>query len=214
MTKKQWLLLIIILIIAIFLRFFQLGKTPQGFYLDEAALGYNAYSLMETGKDEFGKSWPILFRSFGDFKAPVYTYLLIPIYKIFGMNVWTTRSLSATMGVIGIWFCFWLIKNLSKKTNLALISILLLSISPWHLIFSRTSYETNVAFTFFIIALWSFYKFKQNRKYLILAAIMAALSFLTYHSERVIVPLVFLVLFIKENKNIFDKKNIKTIIIA
>jgi len=213
-TKKQWLWLILVLLIAIFLRFIQLGKTPQGFYLDEAALGYNAYSLIETGKDEFGKNWPILFRSFGDFKAPVYTYLLIPIYKIFGMNVWTTRALSATMGVIGIWFCFWLIKNLSKKINLALISILLLSISPWHLIFSRTSYETNVAFTFFVIALWSFYKYKQNKKYLILAAIMAALSFLTYHSERVIVPLVFLVLFIKESKIIFDKKNVKTVIIS
>jgi len=213
-TKKQWLWLILVLLIAIFLRFIQLGKTPQGFYLDEAALGYNAYSLIETGKDEFGKNWPILFRSFGDFKAPVYTYLLIPIYKIFGMNVWTTRALSAIMGVIGIWFCFWLIKNLSKKINLALISILLLSISPWHLIFSRTSYETNVAFTFFVIALWSFYKYKQNKKYLILAAIMAALSFLTYHSERVVVPLVFLVLFIKESKNIFDKKNIKTIAIS
>lgn len=214
MTKKQWLLLIIILLIAIFLRFFQLGKTPQGFYLDEAALGYNAYSLMETGKDEFGKNWPILFRSFGDFKAPVYTYLLIPIYKIFGMSVWTTRALSAVMGIIGIWFSFWLIKNLSKKINLALISTLLLAISPWHLIFSRTSYETNVAFSFFIIALWSFYKFKQNKRYLILAATMAALSFLTYHSERVIVPLVFLVLFIKESKIIFDKKNVKTVIIS
>jgi len=213
-NKRQWLFLSIILLIALLLRFIQLGKTPQGFYLDEAALGYNAYSLMKTGKDEFGKSWPILFRSFGDFKAPVYTYLLIPVYKIFGMNVWSTRLLSAIFGMIGIWFSFWLVKNLSKNTNLALISILLLAISPWHLIFSRTSYETNVAFTFFLISLWSFYKYKQNKKYLILAAIMAAISFLTYHSERVIVPLVFFVLFVKESKNIFDKKNTKTIIIS
>lgn len=214
MNKKNWIILILILILGIGLRFCQLGQTPKGFYLDEAALGYNAYSIMETGRDEFGKSWPLLFRSFGDFKAPIYTYLLIPIYKIFGMNVWSTRLLSVGMGVIGIWFCFWLVKNLSKKTNLALITALLIAISPWHIIFSRTSYETNVAFTFLMIALWSFYKFKENRKWLILTAIMAALSFLTYHSERVIVPLVFLVLFIKENKVIFDKKNIKTLIVA
>jgi 4-amino-4-deoxy-L-arabinose transferase-like glycosyltransferase len=214
MNKKHWTILFLILILAVFLRFWQLGKTPKGFYLDEAALGYNAYSIMQTGKDEFGKSWPILFRSFGDFKAPVYTYLLIPIYKIFGMSVWSTRVLSAASGVAGIWFVFWLVKNLSQKTNLALITVLLLAISPWAIIFSRTSYETNVAFTFFVIALWSFYKFKKNKKYLILAAIMAALAFLTYHSERVIVPLVFLVLFIRERKNIFDKKNIKTLVIA
>ncbi len=84
MKRKHWLILLLILILGIVLRFWQLGKTPTGFYLDEAALGYNAYSIMETGKDEYGKDWPILFRSFGDFKAPIYTYLLIPIYKIWG----------------------------------------------------------------------------------------------------------------------------------
>jgi 4-amino-4-deoxy-L-arabinose transferase-like glycosyltransferase len=213
-NKKQWILLLVILVIATILRFIQLGETPQGFYRDESALGYNAYSLMETGKDEFGKKWPILFRSFNDFKTPIYTYLLIPMYKVFGMTAWSTRVLSAAMGVIGIWFCFLLIKNISKSINLALISALFLAISPWHLIFSRTSYETNVAFTFFVISLWSFYKFKQNNKFLIIAAIMAALSFLTYHSERVIVPLVFLVLFLNENKSIFSRKNLKITIIA
>lgn len=214
MNQKHWISLILILALAIFLRFWQLGVTPKGFYLDEAALGYNAYSVMETGKDEYGKSFPVLFRSFGDFKAPIYSYLLIPIYKVFGMSVFSTRLLSALIGVIGIWFCFWMVKNLSNKTNLSLIVALLFALSPWHLIFSRTSYETNVAFTFFIISLWSFYKYKQNKKYLILAGLMASLSFLTYHSERVIVPLVFFLLFIKENKNIFDKKYFKTLIFS
>lgn len=214
MNKKQWLWLILIMIAAILVRFYKLGETPKGFYLDEAALGYNAYSIIETNKDEFGKTWPILFRSFVDFKAPIYTYLLIPIYKVWGMNVWSTRLLSAISGVVGIWFSFWLIKNLSKKINLALIFISLLAISPWHLIFSRTSYETNLSLTFLIIATWSFYKYKDNKKWLILTAVMAGLSFLTYHSERVIIPLMFLGLFIKEGKNLFVNKNIKILIIA
>jgi len=212
MNKKQWFILILILILGIIFRFWELGKTPKGFYLDEAALGYNAYSIMETGKDEFGKPWPLLFRSFGDFKAPIYVYLLIPIYKIFGMTIWSTRLLSAIAGVIFLWFAFWLVKNVSQKINLALITTLLLAISPWEIIFSRTSYETNLALMFLTISLWAFYKFKQNKKYLILAAVMAVLAFLSYHSERVIVPLIFLVLFIKERKNILDKKNIKILI--
>ncbi|MDD4135667.1 MAG: glycosyltransferase family 39 protein [Candidatus Shapirobacteria bacterium] len=214
MKTKNWLALFLILILAIFLRFWQLGETPKGFYCDEASLGYSAYSIMETGKDEFGGSLPILFRSFGDFKTPIYIYLLIPIYKILGVNVWSTRLLSALAGIIGIWFSFWLVKNLSNKINLGLITALLLAISPWSIIFSRTSYETNLAFTFLIIALWSFYKFKENKKFLILTAIMAALAFLTYHSERVIIPLLFFLLFIKEKKIIFDKKNFKVLMIA
>jgi len=213
-TKKQWLLLILIILLATFLRFWQLGQTPKGFYCDEASLGYSAFSIMKTGKDEFGKDFPLLFRSFSTFQAPIYIYLLIPIYKIFGISVWSTRALSAMIGVVGIWFSFWLIKNLSKKTNLALISTLLLAISPWHLIFSRTSYETNVAFTFLIISLWGFYKFKQNKKYLILTAVMAALAFLSYNSERIVVPLVFLGLFLRNSKDIFNKNNLKTLIIS
>jgi len=214
MTKRQWILLIIILLLGTFLRFWQLGQTPKGFYCDEASLGYSAFSIMKTGKDEFGKEFPLLFRSFSTFQAPIYTYLLVPFYKIFGMSVWSTRALSAIIGVVGIWFSFWLIKNLSKKISLAMITALLLAISPWYLMYSRTSYETNLSFTFLLIALWSFYKFKENKKYLILTAIMAALSFLSYNSERVIVPLIFLVLFIKEYKDIFNKKNIKTLLIA
>jgi len=214
MNKKQWVVLFLILILGFFLRFWKLGETPKGFYLDEAALGYNAYSIMNTNRDEFGMKLPVLFRSFTDFKAPIYSYLLIPIYKFLGMSVWSTRFLSALAGVMGIWFGFWLIKNLSKNINLALIFTLLISISPWHLIFSRTSYETNLSLTFLTIALWAFYKFRENNKCLILCGIMAALSFLAYHSERMIVPLVFLCLFIKEYKKIFDQKNIKTLLVS
>ncbi len=207
MSKKNWIILFLILILGVFLRFWKLGETPKGFYLDEAALGYNAYSIMETGKDEYSKEWPMLFRSFGDFKAPVYTYLLIPIYKVLGINIWSTRLLSAVAGVVGIWFGFWLIKNLSKNINLALIFGLLISISPWNLIFSRTSYETNLALAFLMIMIWSFYKFKRNKKWLIITAFMAGLSFLTYHSERVITPLILLCLVIKERKYVFKREN-------
>ncbi len=207
MKKIEWLWLVLILVLGIFLRFWHLCETPKGFYLDEAALGYNAFSIMNTGRDEYGMKWPLLFRSFGDFKAPVYTYLLIPIYKLIGMNVWSTRFLSALTGVIIIWLSFWLIKNLSKNTRLGLIVSLLVAISPWQIIFSRTSYETNVSLMFLLIMIWSFYKSRKNKKWLVITALMAGLSFLTYHSERVITPLILLCLVIKERKNIFKKEN-------
>jgi 4-amino-4-deoxy-L-arabinose transferase-like glycosyltransferase len=167
MKKIEWLWLILILVLGIFLRFWHLGETPRGFYLDEAALGYNAFSIMNTGKDEYGMKWPLLFRSFGDFKAPVYTYLLVPIYKVIGMSVWSTRFLSALAGVIIIWLSFLLVKNLSKNNRLALIVSLLVAISPWQIIFSRTSYETNVSLMFLLMMIWSFYKSGENKKWLI-----------------------------------------------
>lgn len=214
MKKKQWLGLILILILGGVVRFWRLGETPKGFYLDEAALGYNALSIMETGKDEYGMSWPVLFRSFADFKAPVYTYLLIPIYKILGVSVRSTRILSTIAGMVIIWLSFWLVKNLSKNIRLSLIITLLMAISPWQIIFSRTSYETNLSLMFLMLMIWSFYKSRKNKKWLILAAMMAGLSFLTYHSERVITPLILFCFLIRDRKNIFDKKNIKILIIS
>ena len=214
MKKKQWVGLLLILALGIFFRFWQLGKTPKGFYLDEAALGYNAFSLMTTGKDEFGMSWPVLFRSFGDFKAPVYTYLLILVYKFLGMSVWSTRLLSAISGVGILWFGFWIIKKLSNNIRLSLIATLLMAISPWLIIFSRTSYETNLALLFMMIMIWSFYKSKGNKKWLILTAIMAGLAFLSYHSERVITPLVLLGLILNQKKDIFNKKNMGIIAVS
>ncbi len=115
-------------------------------------------------------------------------------------------------GIIIIWFGFWIVKNLTKNINLSLITAGILAMSPWQIIFSRTSYETNVSLMFLLIMIWSFYKYKQNNKWLLLTALMAGLSFLTYHSERVVTPLVLLVLFIKEWKNIFCKKNIKILV--
>ena len=82
--KKTNLILGLIIILAVFLRFYYIEKIPNGLYSDEASYGYNAFSILETGKDEYGNFMPLAFRSFGDYKAPLYIYFLIPFIKIFG----------------------------------------------------------------------------------------------------------------------------------
>ena len=86
-VTKPKIILVVIIIIAAFLRFYQLGNNPSSLTWDEAAWGYNAYSLGIDGKDEFGRFLPLDYlESFGDFKPPLYAYLdIIPI-KIFGLN--------------------------------------------------------------------------------------------------------------------------------
>ena len=145
MKKREGLLLILALVLGIFFRFWRLGETPKGFYFDEAALGYNAFSIMKTGRDEYGMNLPILFRSFADFKTPIYTYFLVPIYKVLGMSIWSTRLLSAVSGVIIVLFGFLIVKKISKNNRLALLTCLLMAISPWLIMFSRTSYETYLS---------------------------------------------------------------------
>ncbi|PIV01434.1 glycosyl transferase, partial [Candidatus Shapirobacteria bacterium CG03_land_8_20_14_0_80_40_19] len=77
MFKKTHLFFLLIVGLAFFLRFIFLTKSPPGFYVDEAAVGYNAYSILKTGADEYGKKFPLFFRSFGDYKMPLNIYLTV-----------------------------------------------------------------------------------------------------------------------------------------
>ncbi len=203
-------MMIFVLLIAISLRFFGLGTTPEGLYADEASIGYNAYSILKTGKDEYGKSFPALIKSFGDYKTPVYTYLLVPVYGIWGMNMTTTRSVSAAAGVITILFLYSLVRLLCGNKRLAVLSSLVLAISPWHIMLSRAAVESNVALMFMMAGIWAFIKFiKGSKAFLIPAAIATAVSFTAYHSERVVLPLLYIFLGWHYRKIIFSKENLK-----
>src|SRR3989337_1944279 len=95
------ILLLIILLMASFLRLWRLGSYPA-FNADEAAIGYNAYSLIETGLDEHGNAWPLHFQSFNDYKPGLYFYLALPFVKVMGLNEWAVRIPGATLGVLTV----------------------------------------------------------------------------------------------------------------
>jgi len=182
--------LILILTLAIALRFININNYPA-LNPDEAALGYNAYSLILTGKDEHGISWPLHFKSFGDYKPGGYVYLAIPTIKLFGLTPFATRLPNLIFSIIGIYYFYLLIKLLSKNNNLALISALIITISPWHLHFSRGAWEACTALSFIIIGTYYFFK---DRKFLFI--LFYVLSLYTYHSARIIAPVLGLSLVI------------------
>ena len=187
-------ILISVLILAAVLRFYRLGEFPTGLNADEAALGYNSYSLLLTGKDEHGHPWPVNLESFGDFKPAGYAYLLIPFIKVFGLTEFAVRLPSAIFGVLAVLFIYLLIKELTSSEVWACLGALLLAISPWHLHFSRGAWEVNVATTLILIGTWCFVKWLKNKKliYLLLFTINFSLSAYTYQSARIIAPLMVL----------------------
>jgi 4-amino-4-deoxy-L-arabinose transferase-like glycosyltransferase len=145
MRKKiVYIILGFIVLVAIVLRFYQLGHIPPSPDWDEVALGYDAYSIIHTGRDEFGKFLPVVLRSFDDYKPALYAYLTIPTVYLFGLTVWAVRIPSAIFGVISVIATFYLVKELFKRNDLALVSSFLLAISPWSIQFSRVAFEANV----------------------------------------------------------------------
>lgn len=218
---KQKSLILLVLINAVFLaivtRFYKLGEAPKGFYLDEAGQGYSAYSILKTGKDEFGKAFPIVFRSFTDFKTPVYIYLIVPLIPIFGLTPFTVRFPSFFFSILTIPLVYLLIKEIAPKKEGSLmgaLAALLLAISPWHILFGRSNFECNVALFFLIFGIFFFYKGLKNPKLLIASAVIFAIAIPAYHAQRIITPLVVLMLSIKYRRTLLSKSHIKFLIPA
>lgn len=197
----------------LFLRTVSLSDYPSGLNADEAALGYNAYSLLLTGKDEHGVSWPVNLISFGDYKPAGYAYLLIPFVKLLGLTEFAVRIPSAIFGVIAIYILYKLTKEIFNE-NIALTASLLLCISPWHLHYSRGGWEVNVASTFILAGLWQFviwYK-TSSIKNLLFTAFLLLVSMYFYQSARVIAPLLGITLIASYYKQ--SVANIKQVLIA
>ncbi|OGK42493.1 hypothetical protein A3A74_05030, partial [Candidatus Roizmanbacteria bacterium RIFCSPLOWO2_01_FULL_35_13] len=195
----------IIIGVAILLRFWQIGNVPPSPDWDEASLGHNAYSIMTTGRDEYGKFLPVILRSFDDYKPGLYAYLIIPFIKLFDLNTMTVRLPSAIFGVLAIIGTYFLVKELFKKShlspqdsasNIALLASLLLAISPWHLQFSRIAFEAQVGLSLNIFSILFFIKGLKRGIYFVLSVILATLSIYVYQSEKVYLPILFLSLLI------------------
>lgn len=189
---KNSLILFFIITVAVFLRFWQLDKVPISPDWDEVSLGYNAYSIIQTGRDEYGKFLPVVLRSYDDYKPALYAYLAIPPIKYLGLNVFAVRLPSAFFGIIGVLGVFFLVKELFKKDSIALISSFLMAISPWHIQFSRVAFESNVGLTFNILAALFFLKGLKKPGFLLLSAVLMALNLYVYQSEKVFTPLLAL----------------------
>jgi 4-amino-4-deoxy-L-arabinose transferase-like glycosyltransferase len=217
--KLTTLLFIIIFALGIFFRFYKLGITPTGLYLDEASIGYNAFSILNTGRDEYGKSFPLRFRSVGDFKTPIYVYLTVPSVAIFGLTPLAVRLPSAIFGFFTLPLLYLLIKKLVSNKNsksIALLSTFFLAISPWHIILSRTAYESTVAFFFLLSAVYILLISLEKPKLYLLSAVLFGLSFISYHAERLLAPVVLFSLLVYYRKQIFSsfKKKVPIFVLS
>lgn len=186
------ILLILIFFLALFLRVYQLGEFPVGFHGDEASIGYNAYSLLKTAKDQNANFLPLAVDQWGDFRPAGYHYLAIIPVAILGLNELATRLPAAIFGAITIFAFYLLVKELFDKKS-ALLACFLLAISPWHIVTSRATSESVIALFLVIGGAYCFVKsFREKRKKLLLLAIAYFLfiaSFLFYHAARFFVPL-------------------------
>ena len=216
---KNWIVItfVLVFLLAVFLRFYQLGTNPPSVDWDEASLGYNAYSILLTGSDEYGEFMPLSIRSFDDHKPPLYVYLTVPSIAIFGLNDYAVRLPSAVMGVVAVVATYFLVLELFSgsrfKENkkfpvelVALLSMFFMAVSPWSLQFSRAAFEGSIGLTFFILGTLFLLKALRKSWYLILSAVCFGLCIFSYHSFRLIVPIFLLTAFLLFYKTLLKNK--------
>lgn len=208
-VKRYFLLGIVLL--AFLLRAIGLSDYPVGFTADEASFGYDAYSILKTGKDQWGQSFPLAFRSFGDFKLPLYTYLAIPSVAIFGLNEFAVRFPSAIFGTLAVLFTYKMVAVVFRR-NIALLAALLLAISSWHISLSRGAFEANLTSFFIPLGIWAFYRGLVKPKWMVVAALSFGINLFTYHSARFFTPLVVFGLILVEKKRLLVKDSLKNVL--
>lgn len=193
---KNWILVAVIVLAAV-LRLWHLGSIPPGLTPDEAALGYNAYSILKTGKDEFGTKLPIIFKSFGDYKPGLYVYLDTQFIAIFGLNEVSTRLPSALAGILSVILIYLIVKSLfPSKDKLPLLAAFVAASNPWLIYFARGAWEANVSLTLTLAGIYFFLRSLEKSKFLLLSAVAFVLTLLTYQGAKLSTALVVLILLI------------------
>jgi 4-amino-4-deoxy-L-arabinose transferase-like glycosyltransferase len=213
MGKKISLVLIILL--AVFIRFYQLADVPPSLNWDEISHGYNAYSLLVTGNDQWGASWPIFnFRAYGDYPMVLNLYLTMPFVAVFGLSELSVRLPSAILGSLTVLLVYLLALRFFKNQKLSLMAMLFAAIAPWMVLPSRAVFQSTIAQFFLMGGLCAFFYWLDSKKgkWLFISFISLALSQYGYHNTRIVVPLIFLsliILYRRELISYFFKERLK-----
>ena len=189
---KKNIFLILIFLLFLVTRLYKISSIPSSVYWDEASIGYNAYSVLKTGRDEWGEFLPLHFRAFGEFKLPVYIYSVMFVELVFGLTQLAVRLPAALYGLFAVWGLYLLTKKITSNKKIALLGSFLFSLTPWFFIFSRTGYEAVAGLAVFIFAIYFLLlSFEKNWK-LIISIFLFISAIYSYNSFRILTP-VFLI---------------------
>jgi len=211
---NRYFLLLLVVAIGAYLRFYRLGEVPAGVYVDEAALGYNAFTIAQTGRDEYKQLFPVFLRSFSAFSSPLYVYLAAPLVALLGLSSFSIRVLSAAAGTLTIVVIYLIVDKIIKyKSKYApLVSTLIFAISPWSIFFSRAAFEANLGLLLLSVAVYLM--LFPRLKYLITSAFFLGLSAFSYQSLRLIPLLLIPVHYSLFRSKKYNLKNAITIFLA
>jgi len=203
-TSKR--VLVLILLLAGLLRLWRLSEVPVSLFGDELDVGYQAYSILKTGRDYYGNYMPLHFHSLAEWRTPLYLYSVVPTVGLFGISPLGVRLPAAIFGILGVYVFYLLTKELFEDERFGLLSAFVLAISPWHIQYSRAAFEVTQLLFFLILGLFFFFKALKNGRWLWLSAVCFSLTPWVYSTAKLFVPMLILFLVVVWWKDLLGLK--------
>jgi len=180
-----------IVLLGFLLRVVYLDRYPAAVSWDEVSHGYNAYSILTTGADEWGNKFPIFnFRAYGDYPLPLNLYITSPSVAAFGLNEFSIRLPHAILGVLTVIATYFLGMGISKRKSLSLLAAFLVAIEPWTFFTSRIVLQQNLSVFLLTAAMAAFFNRQKNKYLLPISFLFLFLTLFSYHSTRIFSPLI------------------------
>ncbi|MBI3627808.1 MAG: glycosyltransferase family 39 protein [Candidatus Sungbacteria bacterium] len=198
MKRIEFWALVLVVLVAIFFRFYHFESTPPGLYPDEAMNGNNALEAIKTGPLAGGFK---VFYPENNGREGLMMNLQALSLMVTGLSEpWALRLPSPIFGVLTVLGFFFLLLELGGSAKLKSPLILafsgsfFLAVSYWHITFSRLGFRAIMAPLFLIFALYFFLVSlrKNSFRYSLAAGLMLGLGAYTYIAFR-IMPFLFLV---------------------
>lgn len=184
-------MLLLLTVLAFGIRIWGQPNIPHGFHRDEAGIAYSAYSVLNTGFDEWGRFMPLHFKALGDYPPGIYNYLVAVSIIFFDLTEIAERMPAIILGSLLVPLSFTFVKTYFRDHRLALLTAFLVVISPWDIVQSRAGSEALTALFFALVAALSFSQFADTKKWLWLGSTVFFffLGMFSYNSAKLGLPL-------------------------
>lgn len=190
-NNQQYMLVLILMMVGGFARLLFLASCPGGVSQDEAFSAYDAFSLANYGTDCFGYHFPVYNTSWGSGMSALYSWLSIPFIKLFGLNMWSMRISQALLGIVSLFVIYLLMKKVTNE-KIAMITLFLFVISPWHIVMVRWGLDSATTPAFLLFGLYFFVLGLEKEKYLLLSAVFYGFTLYCYAFTWTLLPFILL----------------------
>lgn len=186
LSKKEIIIFVVILLIAVFSRGYKLNSLPIGIHVDEAGMAYDAFCLATNGTDRWLNHFPVYLENFGGGQSALYAYLAAIFVKIFGLNMISIRIPAFLLSITAIIIVYFTTKKECGIKSAQLVSFLI-AIMPWNIMASRWGLDCNLLAPMIIISTCLLINAKSIKGY-VLAGVLFGITLYTYALSYLILP--------------------------